>query len=213
MSLDFNPQTVSQAIISVPHSGTRSLQDVWHILHGQVEWDWIDGKPVVTRQPAIAERAIGHWHWSLHNKYIEEFLLLGDKVAYVPVRDPLAVADSWDRRYLGDAPEKSWETLIQCLQAQVQAENNPSRVEYCVTEMNPIHRGKGPQPGGTTGIRVRAVTDWLHRDHEARAFYERWYTPDWAEGRFIPREDSWQTSSLFVQSATVLRNAPSSKSQ
>jgi hypothetical protein len=60
---------VNGRIISVPHSGTRSLQKFLGLT--------------------------AYWHWGLHDQDIYQH----SELIHVPIRDPLKVLMSWARRY------------------------------------------------------------------------------------------------------------------
>jgi hypothetical protein len=125
------PHEIQHVVASVPHSGTRTLQT------------WLsESRPEVV--PAHRDQ-VGHWHFSMHPKYIFEFVELGgDRMLYVPVRNPHDVADSWERRY-GSATDKTAEVMCNAISVMVYVcECYAGNVEIFKMEDLPNIRGRGP---------------------------------------------------------------------
>lgn len=162
------PQDVQHIVISVPHSGTRTLQT------------WLsENRPEIVPDHRTE---VGHWHFSMHPKYIDEFFSIGGaKRAYIPVRNPFNVCDSWERRY-GRAPDKTAETMVQAIGFMVDCVNNfPDNVEIFKMEDLPVLRGIGPRPEGwcrdeIVGFpRLVNLKRWILQSPAVEAFYRTYY--------------------------------------
>ena len=120
-------------VISVPHSGTRTLQ-----------------RHILTMRGSGSE-VVKHWHWHLHWPLIQDFFCNtspGESRAHIPLRNPLDITDSWERRY-GDATDKTQvhvnEMIAQQAAYVVDFEN---MVTVYRIEDVPLLLGQGPRPDG-----------------------------------------------------------------
>lgn len=139
-------------IISVPHSGTRSLRD--HL-----------GED-------------GYWHWGQNDIEIERHVGHVD----VPLRDPFDVAVSWEARYRGTANMPAEELIRRLNMMLAYDELGRSRedinIKYWCTDKLPIHEGKGEPHWARTDRnaameldRVSAVIDWYGQSDAVQALY------------------------------------------
>lgn len=165
------PQDVQHIVMSVPHSGTRTLQT------------WLsENRPEVV--PHNRDQ-IGHWHFSLHPKYIVEFFELdGDRLAYVPLRNPYDLCDSWQRRY-HDSPDKTYKDMQQAIALMIDCVDRYSKyIELFKIEELPVLRGRGPQPEGWDSKsmvghpRLEGLKRWILQAPEVVGFYRAYYTAE-----------------------------------
>jgi hypothetical protein len=165
------PGEVDGIVMSVPHNATRTLQT--HLSETRPE----------LIPPHRTE--IGHWHFTLHPLYCERFFELDCGLAYIPVRNPYNVIDSWNRRY-GKAVDKQTDNCIApAIELMVRCiDENPDRVSVFKMENLPVIRGVGPRPEGwdkaktLKSRRMCDFRDWLHATPSVEAFYRQMYTAD-----------------------------------
>ena len=165
--------TFIERIISVPHSGTRTLQQ-WIYTERGGEGQMGDDRVGTVR----------HWHWTLHPILIEQFIASGlPNIAHIPLRNPFDITDSWERRYK-DAPDKSQEIVNQALLRQAEAiTKNPAMVSVHKIEDLPLLRGKGPRPQDWPDQetllllpRFRLLRHFFSRNDFVRDFYREYYS-------------------------------------
>lgn len=145
-------------IISVPHSGTRSLRV------------YLDES--------------GFWHWGLNDPDIEQYVGHVD----VPVRDPFELAISWETRYQDDQNMQSDEMIRRIEMMLDYEDWHKSRegitVEYWRTDSIPVHTGVGKahwaksEENRSRALkldRVVSLVDWYRGNDRAQAFYKRLY--------------------------------------
>ena len=168
--LGAKPETTRHIVMSVPHSGTRTLQS------------WLsENRPWVVPDD---NAEIKHWHFSLHPKYCERYFELGGaRMAYIPLRNPYDVADSWERRYFNASVDKSPQAMIQALGMMVECvEKYPDNIEIFKMEDLPVLRGIGPNPENWDRMveteRSRDLRRWVLQTTEVEAFYRTYYTAE-----------------------------------
>lgn len=167
------PETVTHIVMSVPHSGTRTLQSYLAEHRPQTvpeNWD-----------------TVGAWHFDYHPHYITKFLMYAKhdptRRAYVPVRNPLDVADSWERRYKDDGAHNGW-NMCNAVGQMVDAYlNYPEHIELFKMEALPVLRGHGPVPEDWQRLspdhpRIAELRSFMARVPEVEDFYRGMYTPE-----------------------------------
>ena len=169
------PLEMKHVVMSVPHSGTRTLQTYLS-----------EQRPELI--PPLHDQ-IGHWHFNFHPHYVSKFFMYADtlqdgRMAYIPVRNPYDVIDSWERRY-GDSPDKQLDFIAQAIALMVNVvDNHADHIEIFKMEDLPVIRGIGPAPEGwdkaktIDGQRMRDLKDWLRKVPEVEAFYRTYYTAE-----------------------------------
>jgi hypothetical protein len=169
------PKDTRHIVMSVPHSGTRTLQ-TWLSEHRpETVPDYMDTP--------------SHWHFNFHPHYISKYFLYADsfedgRMAYIPVRNPYDVIDRWERRY-GDAVDKQIENISQAIGLMVNVvDNHSEHIEIFKMEDMPVIRGMGPNPEGwdktrtEQSRRLKDLKHWIHRVPEVEAFYRTYYTAE-----------------------------------
>lgn len=169
------PELIRHVVMSVPHSGTRTLMSYLS-----------ENRPEVV--PAHRD-LIGHWHFNFHADEIAKFFLLATskddrRRAYIPVRNPYDVCDSWERRYR-DAPDKGFEDIRNAIRLMVEViDRHPEHIEIFKMEDLPVIRGYGPMPEGWDRDRTRdtprflGLRRWIQRTLEVEAFYRTYYNAE-----------------------------------
>lgn len=169
------PQHVKHVVMSVPHSGTRTLMTYLS-----------ETRPEVV--PPHRD-LIGHWHFNFHPHWISKFFLYADskedrRRAYIPVRNPYDVCDSWQRRY-GNAPDKGFEDMRAAIGLMVNVvDNHAEHIEIFKMEDLPVIRGFGPMPEGwskgrtLTTDRLQGLKRYINTVAEVEAFYRTYYTAE-----------------------------------
>lgn len=167
------PKDTKHIVISVPHSGTRTLQT------------WLaENRPETI--PTYMDTP-SHWHFNFHPHYISKFFLYADdtgdgRKAYIPIRNPFDVADSWERRY-GDATDKSGVDMCQALHMMVRCiVAHSQHIETFRIEELPVLRGAIERPSNwdrqvvAQGARVGYLRRWVRSNAEVESFYRGYYT-------------------------------------
>ena len=164
------PEYTKTIVASVPHSGTRTLQQFL-------------SERYPDRVPPDRDM-LGHWHFNFHPKYIELFAELaeieGDRQMHIPVRNPADLCDSWQRRY-GDAPDKTATDMISALGLMFGWMTHPCARVWKIEEL-PRLRGHGPNPEGwdrqNSSDRLNEVRGWILREPSVANVYRELYTPE-----------------------------------
>lgn len=170
------PKDAKHIVMSVPHSGTRTLQTYLS-----------ESRPEILRP---LQEQIGHWHFNFHPHYVGKFFLYAEdlddeRMAYIPVRNPYDVMDSWNRRY-GEAVDKQVDNNIaQAIGLMVNVVDNHSEyIEIFKMEELPVIRGQGPAPEGwdkSKTLKSKRLVDlkhWILRTPAVEAFYRTYYTAE-----------------------------------
>jgi hypothetical protein len=163
----------TDVVISLPHSGTRTLQS-WLAEHRKIR--------------GFRTETVGAWHFTHHPHQVSKFLMLarndpGSRRAYVPVRNPIDVADSWERRYRGNDAHNGFNMTNGIAQMVDHYLRSPECIELFKMEELPRLRGHGPQPHdwekiGAEHERVRSIRDFFRKVPEVESFYRELYTPE-----------------------------------
>ena len=159
------PTEVSNAVLSVPHSGTRTLQ-LW-----------------LERERDLGE--VPYWHFTLSPVDIATFLQRRGVTGFVPIRNPFDIADSWRRRYPSDA-SKSQAILNEALEIQIQfIDRYADNIELVKIEDLPVLAGVGPviqddiiPEHFQQSARIRDLRQWLLTNDAAGEFYRVYYSDD-----------------------------------
>lgn len=158
-----DPTAISNVVISVPHSGTRTLQ-----------------------QYLETERGLGpvkHYHFNLHPVDIATFLQRRGVTGYVPLRNPFDIADSWRRRYPTDrsqSPALLNEALIMMIEYVDKYSDN---IELVKMEDLPVLAGVGPEDDVVPeefqqSARCRELRQFLLTNERVEDFYRVYYDDD-----------------------------------
>ena len=153
-------------IITVPHSGTRSLQQYL----------------TEEKFPGISS-----WHFAGNTPDIEKFR----GIAHIPIRDPFDIAMSWEARGQADLKNngqdsKPADLLVRALTEMVDYDrcHNAEELVYWPIDKVPRRRGKGPDFWGRRKarreealqlVRPTAVRQWYRRSERAQEFYSQFF--------------------------------------
>jgi len=171
------PLEMKHVVMSVPHSGTRTLQTYLS-----------ESRPELI--PEFHDQ-VGHWHFNFHPHYVGKFFMYADsladgRMAYIPVRNPYDVIDSWERRYFNGGEDKQVKTnigpaislMVTCV------DNHADHIEIFKMEDLPVIRGVGPNPEGwdkaetLKSRRLQDLKKWIHDQSAVEAFYRTYYTAE-----------------------------------
>ena len=134
-------------IISVPHSGTRSLKD-------RLGMDT-------------------HWHFnSVYDDRIRDF----EGHAHIPIRNPIDVAISWDARYVNEYGGTIADMLKSMDEMLDFISRYPRRSLYRMEDHKVLESSRGPESDvrvTRSSPRINALRNWLTGDR--LRFYEDWY--------------------------------------
>lgn len=170
------PIDTKHIVMSVPHMGTRTLQTYLS-----------ETRPEVI-PPGMDQ--IGHWHFNFHPHYISKFFLYAEdkqdgRMAYIPVRNPYDVIDSWERRYGPALDKQVGNNIGPAIGLMVKCVDNHSEyIEIFKMEELPVLRGIGPAPEGwdkTTTVQSQRLKDlkkFIHEAEAVEAFYRTYYTAE-----------------------------------
>ena len=160
------PEDVRHIVMSVPHMGTRTLKTYLS----------------ETRPETVPDNKdqIGHWHFGMHPDYIQRFFAHGKGMAYIPMRNPCRVADSWQRRY-GSAIDKTAKEMIEAMGMMAMCINNHrDHIELFKMEDLPVLKGIGPRPenwdDAETGPRLEQIRRWVRADEGVESLWRTYYT-------------------------------------
>jgi hypothetical protein len=168
------PEEVNHIVMSVPHSGTRTLQTY------------------LARERNLRDfRAdqVQSWHFTHHPHYCTQFLQYAEakpetRRAYIPVRNPIDICDSWERRYNTEAGDKTaWHMTVGFGMMIALSLNYGDYIELFKMEELPRLRGHGPNPEGWEKIgpehpRVAEVRSWILSIPKVESFYRGMYTAE-----------------------------------
>ena len=155
-------------VFSVPHSGTTSLVNHLGLYMGGSKSGF---------------RHFGQIH-AYHQDAIDSYR----GQANIPVRDPIAVALSWDHRYPDDEAW-DWGALRDSLEEMIAYDR--AGTVYWKTEDLPLNKAKGAHhnaraiqleeqdPAIFCGPRVQRLVEWYTDNPDAQGFYEQFYDGFW----------------------------------
>ena len=140
-----------EMVISVPHSGTRSLRD-------HLGFD-------------------GYWHFGQNDP---DIILFTGK-AHIPVRDPFDVAMSWESRYPREQYKGAAEMLLRFDLMLEYVHNRPDTVFWLVDDLpihegkGPKHWAKDRKRRGEAARLDRSIAlrRWYRNSDKAQTFYEK----------------------------------------
>ena len=163
-------ETTTHVVMSVPHSGTNSLKRYLFEERGI--------------ENPFGQHLIQYWHWNTHPKYIKTFFARNDeRYAYVPIRNPFDISDSWNRRYFNNAGDKTQAALNDLLHHQIdQLARYGDVIEtFKIEDINIVeNRGPGRQQSieeFAKSKRAAELREWM-RQPRVDAFYRKYYTDD-----------------------------------
>lgn len=130
-------------------------------------------------------------HFNFHPHYVSKFFMYADsladgRMAYIPVRNPYDLIDSWERRYFNGGEDKQVHSNIgPAIHLMVNCVDNHSKhIEIFKMEDLPVIRGIGPKPEGwdkeatLKSRRMQDLKKWIHKTPEVEAFYNTYYTAE-----------------------------------
>lgn len=169
-----NPLIVNDIVLSVPHSGTRTLQR------------WLkDEQEIVRETQPDPNEMVGHWHFGMHTNRIQEMFEDGHGNGHIPLRNPIDICDSWRRRYSKDPnPGKTQGDLNHAITLMVvYLSEFPNRTQVYKMEELPNLIGAGPEQDlSSEEIYYHERTQDLRRfilgDNLVREFYQWYYTEE-----------------------------------
>jgi hypothetical protein len=146
--------TSKDIVVSVPHSGTRSLCTHLELF----EVSTVGDKP-----------RFHYLHWGQNDADIE--ILTGQ--VHIPIRNPIDIARSWDGRYRGNGGDThTIENMLWRLDRMLAfIDSYPDRVLYRVEDLD-IRAGKGDERSLEDTPRVIATRQWLS---DKMDFYGSYY--------------------------------------
>ena len=151
----------SEIVISVPHSGTRTLcSQLW------------PGKRIVAgnRRSKAPPPVYNYIHFGQNDADIDVF----SGTAHIPIRNPVDIARSWDGRYLNQAAggTHSIENMIWRLDKMLEyIENYDDVVLYKIEDIG-LRVGEGKKRGPDNSNRANAARQWMRG---RMGFYNRYY--------------------------------------
>lgn len=147
-------------IISVPHSGTRSL--CYHLNNEQ--WTYT------------------YWHFGQNKADVDQFCGVAD----IPIRNPIDVAISWDSRYRDNDGVHSIDYMIWNFELMFQfirgACSRYSVNLHKIEDLPLLEKSKGPPSEfreTRTSPRIEALKAFLHPHAD---FYKQFYDLEWLNG-------------------------------
>jgi len=151
-------------IISVPHSGTRSLRK-----HLAQKWDlsWEPEDPHFSRR-------VTFWHFGMNDPDIDEW----DGEVHVPLRDPIKVALSWESRYQNEAGHttddmlRAFNKMIQWTQGRDVTFWHTSKLPHKVGA-GPEHPARNDRAEMLVIPRIVALREWYRNSESVQQFYSR----------------------------------------
>lgn len=166
-----NPLIVNDIVLSVPHSGTRTLQR------------WLKNeKGIVRNTQPDPDEMVGHWHFGMHQNKIDDMGQHGHGFGHIALRNPVDVSDSWRRRYK-DEPAKGQSDVNRAIQLMMDyAYDYESRVKIYKIEDLPNLIGAGPDNHLSreelyNHPRIVDLRNWFQNDNVVTRFYLCYYTP------------------------------------
>jgi hypothetical protein len=114
---------VEGRIISVPHSGTRTL--CHHLGH------------VGDNNKAIEYH---YWHFGMNDPDIVRY----DGIVHIPLRDPFDIAMSWEARYLREQ-HKDGPNMLRHFDLMLDYVVGRPQTQFWLIDKLKTHRGKGPE--------------------------------------------------------------------
>ena len=171
------PKALQHVVLSVPHSGTRTLQS------------WLaEQRPETIHEQGYMD-VPHHWHFNFHPHHVMKFFLYAEdlqdgRMAHIPIRNPFNVCDSWERRY-GPAPDKQFDFIWQAITLMVRVVNDyPQHLKTYKMEELPVIRGFGPKPEGWSkeqtleSQRFKDVRSHILQMPEVEGFYRKYYNAE-----------------------------------
>lgn len=149
-------RTTESMVISVPHSGTRTLKDLLCYPH--------DKK-----------------HWHFNSIYAEDIRAFAGH-AHIPIRNPIDVAISWDTRYVNEYGGtiadmlKAFDEMLEFIDRYHR--HTLYRMEEFKTRLG--EGPSGPVRNTRESPRIDALRQWMTGDK--MRFYESWYELEWSNG-------------------------------